>query len=318
MAEPDEVLVDTGDVIGTEVEDLDILTEEEMLLTGLELLGWDSGRINRVELVTNHERFDGAFGALPHVLAKIWEVLQTTENEAARINPKKHTVKHFLLTLHFLYRYPTEIEKSNMWKNCRNTVRKWSWFFVDRIRALKIELFRWPEDNFGDLKWVMSVDGTHFRIEEPSGGEVSKDPSYYSFKHHCAGFNYEIGLSLYESKIIWFSGPWEAGDWNDVKIFTTHGLAWLLTTHKKMAIADNGYRGYPTICSTPNSHDDEDVARFKSRARCRQEALNGKLKHFECLSGRFRHSKQQLQACFEACAVVVQFKMDGGQPLYEV
>jgi hypothetical protein len=153
---------------------------------------------------------------------------------------------------------------------------------------------------------------------EPSDGEISKDPSYYSFKHHCAGFNYEIALSLYESKIVWMSGPWEAGDWNDIAIFTGKGLAWILREKKKMAIADNGYRGYPQLVSTPNPLDDEEVAQFKSRVRCRQEALNGKMKCFECLSDRFRHSKKQLQACVECVAVVVQYKMDGGQPLYEV
>jgi hypothetical protein len=133
-----------------------------------------------------------------------------------------------------------------------------------------------------------------------------------------AGFNYEVALSLTESKVIWFSGPWEAGDWNDVKIFRKKGLGYLVRKHHKMVIADNGYRGYPKLCSTPNSYDTEEVALFKSRARCRQEAYNGKLKNFECLSSVFRHSKEQLQACFEAVAVIVQFKMDGGEPLYDI
>lgn len=297
---------------------LQILTEDEMLLAGLKLIGWEERHVKRVQPVTNHTKFVGAFGAMPHVLAKLWETLQTTSIEAARIDPNKHSLDDFLSTLHFLYRYPTEIEDCNMWKRSRNTARKWNWFFVEKIRALKTGLFGWPADNFGDLKWVLSVDGTHFRTQEPSHPDVPKDPSVYSFKHHCAGFNYEVALSLADPKVIWFTGPWEAGDWNDVKVFREKGLAFLLREHKKMVIADNGYRGYPGLCSTPNSYDSLEVASFKSRARCRQEAYNGKLKNFECLSSVFRHKKEDLQACFEAVAVIVQFKMDGGEPLYEI
>lgn len=295
-----------------------ILTEDEMLKAGLQLIGWNEASILRVKAVTNHQKFVGAFGGLPHVLAKIWEDLLTTSIEDARIDPTKHSLEDFLATMHFLYRYPTEIEGCNLWKRTRTTTRKWNWFFVEKIRALKHGQFKWPADNFGDLKWVASVDGTHFRIEEPNHPDVPKDPSVYSFKHHCAGFNYEIALSLSESKVIWFSGPWEAGDWNDVKIFRDKGLAWLCRQHNKMVIADNGHRGYPSLCSTPNSYDSPEVAHFKSRARCRQEAYNGKMKNFECLSSRFRHSKDRLQACFEAVAVIVQYKMDGGEPLYDI
>lgn len=235
------------------------------------------------------------------------------------MDASKHSVDLFLATLHFLYRYPTEIESSNLWKRTRKTSRKWTWFFVDRIKALKDDLFGWPEDNFGSLIWVMSVDGTHFRTEEPTAEDVPKDPAYFSFKHHSAGFNYEIGLALAESKIIWMSGPWRAGEFNDVKIFCDKGLAWLLKQHKKMVIADNGYRGYPALASTPNPHDPKEVALFKSRARSRQEALNNKFKNFECLSSRFRTSGEgRLEACIEAVAVIVQYKMDGGEPLYDI
>jgi hypothetical protein len=164
---------------------LNILTEDEMLSAGLKLLGWLQTQTSRVQLVTKHARFVGGFGAAPHVLAKLWETLQTTSIEAAKVDPKKHSLNDFLCTMHFLYRYPTEIEGHNMWKRSRNTTRKWNWFFVEKIRALKADLFGWPANNFGVLKWVLSVDGTHFRTQEPSHPDFPKDPSVYSFKHHC-------------------------------------------------------------------------------------------------------------------------------------
>jgi len=69
----------------------------------------------------------------------------------------------------------------------------------------------------------------------------------------------------------------------------------------------------------PNSYDSKEVSKFKSRAHCHQEKLNGKIAEFECMNNiGFRHSKEKLQACFEAVAVIVQYKMDMGEPLYDI
>jgi len=115
---------------------------------------------------------------------------------------------------------------------------------------------------------------------------------------------------------VWFNGPFPAGAYNDIKIFREEGLKAKLQAHGKMAIGDHGYRGYPKLVSTNNSHDSEEVKHFKLRARLRHEKYNGKLKEFKCLDSRFRHSQEKLQACFEAVAVIVQYKMEMGDPLY--
>ena len=138
---------------------------------------------------------------------------------------------------------------------------------------------------------------------EPSHENLPKDPAYFSYKHHAAGFNYEIGLSLYESKLVWFNGPFKAGEFNDIKMFAEGGLKDKLQSTKKMVIADNGYTGYPTLVSTSNSQDSKEVSKFKVRARQRHEKYNGKLKEFQCLDDRFRHTGK-LQLCFEAVNVI--------------
>ena len=127
------------------------------------------------------------------------------------------------------------------------------------IQALKAEIIGWPGDEyFGDDIWIMSVDGTHFVIQEPSHPDFPKDPSYFTYKHHCAGFSYEIGLSLFESRLLWFNGPFKAGR-NDITIFKEEGLRALLQSTNKKIIADNGYKGYSNYVSRLNSHDTLEV-----------------------------------------------------------
>jgi hypothetical protein len=304
-------------------DDLQIFTPDEMMVKGLLLLGWTEHQIGRVQDVTNLERFRSHFGADPDVLAQIWEDLQTTEIAAANINRHftdrmKKDVKDFFATMHFLKRYETENERERTWRSSKNTIRRNGWFYVDHIRALKADKIVWPK-SFGDLIWVLTVDGTHLRTYEPNHPELPKDPANFSYKHHCAGYNYEIALSLTESKLIWMSGPWPAGTYNDIKIFKEKGLARKLQKHGKKGIADSGYNGYPQLLSLPNNkHDDKEVMQFKSRARLRHEGFNRMLKTFDCLSDTFRHSKEQLQACFETVAVVVQYKMERGYPLYDI
>ncbi|CAB9506198.1 hypothetical protein SEMRO_257_G101010.1 [Seminavis robusta] len=95
----------------------------------------------------------------------------------------------------------------------------------------------------------------------------------------------------------------------------------------KKAIGDEGYRGFPNEMSTQNTLDPEEVKEFKTRARQRHEIYNGKLKKFEVLSERFRCKNnpndsytvaEKLQMCFEAVNVLVQYKMEKGEPLFDI
>jgi hypothetical protein len=113
------------------------------------------------------------------------------------------------------------------------------------------------------------------------------------------------------------NGPFDAGN-NDAQIFTERGLLDKLKSTKKRGIADGGYRGFSRYVSTPNSHDSDEVKIFKRRARQRNEKYNGMLKTFDCLSNRFRHSKERLQSCVEAVAVITEYKMEFGEPLFDI
>ena len=296
----------------------EILTEDEMLKQGLFALGWEDHQLQRNQPTTLNDKFRGHYGAKPHVIAQLWEDLLTTDVRKARVVPGKNSLRYFFVTLHFLKRYQTEVERNTTWKISENTLREWTWCYVKKIGYLLESKVRWPQDNYGDQIWIMSVDGTHMRTQEPHSKDLPKDPAYFSFKHKCAGFNYEIGLSLHESKLIWFRGPYKAGPYPDITIFNKKGLKHKLRALGKMAIGDHGYKGYPKIISTNNSHDSDEVRRFKIRARQRHEQYNRKLKEFECLGQKVRHKKKQLVKCFRAVVVLVEYKMEMGEPLYTI
>jgi len=288
-----------------EEDAFEIYTPDEMLVLGLRLLGWTSRQIQRVQTATNVTRFRAFFNAHPRVCAQLWEDLQTTQlQEANIIRAGRRSVKEFFMAMNFLARYPTEYQREGLWKVSRNT--------------LKAEIIQWPDDNFGSDEWVVAFDGVHFASEEKVHPTLPKDPAIFSYKHNCAGFVYEFGVALAESKCVWINGPFDAGTYNDAKIFTEGGLLAKLKTTKKRGIADGGYKGYSKYVSTPNSHDSAEVALFKRRARQRNEKYNGVLKTFDSLSSRFRHSKERLQSCVEAVAVITEYKMELGEPLYHI
>ena len=305
-------------------ENVTILSPDEMLYQGLTLLGWKEERLRKRKDATNQQQYTGMYGVNPCVSAQICEDLQTTQIASARI--ERIVVDKLHWALHFMYRYPTETERESQWKKCANTIRLACWYYIDKIRNLKHLKIVWPKFRDDDI-WVMTVDGTHLVSLEPGDSDVPKDPSYFSFKHHSAGFNYEVGVHLFESRCIWLRGPFKAGKWNDAKIFREKGLMRKLQRSGKKAIGDEGYRGFPDEMSTANSLDSDDVKQFKARARQRHEVYNSKLKQFGILSERFRCKNnpndnfsvdEKLQMSFEAVNVVVQYKMEKGEPLFDI
>lgn len=164
-----------------------IYTENEVRLRGLQVLGWSEDQRNRIQKSTADQRFRADFGANPHVIAELWECLQTTSIEDALIDARRHPIDDLFIALYFLRCYPTDKQAENKWNKSENTLREITWYFVKKIGALKAERIVWPEDNFGNDIWAISVDGTHFRSQEPNHPELPKDKSYFSYKNKCAG-----------------------------------------------------------------------------------------------------------------------------------
>lgn len=137
-----------------------------------------------------------------------------------------------------------------------------------------------------------------------------------SHKFHEPGLPYELGIAIYDNRLVWINGPFQAAE-NDLSIMHKEdGLLSKIPAGKKV-IADRGYRGEP-VCSIRNPRDTAGVKAFKRRARARHESFNGRIKWFNILDTRFRHGIAKHQAVFEAVCVITQYEMENGHPLFDV
>ena len=295
-----------------------IYSVDEMLDIGLRQMGVKEKSLQRVKKENLIKKFRDRYGSDPIVCAQIWEDLQTTNVQEALVPLNKRKIHYFLMAMHFLKRYQVESEVAASNGCHEDTVRDWCWFFIEKIQALKQEKIYWPEDNYGNDTWIMTVDGTHVEIQEPKHPEFSLNTKYFSHKHQQAGYTYELGIALSESRLIWMNGPHPAGK-NDLNMFHA-GLKTRLRQLNKKAIGDGGYYAVELldVVSTPNADDPPPVRKFKRRAQRRHETFNGKIKTFECLSKRFRHDKRRFKSCFECCCVIVQYQMENGHALFEI
>jgi hypothetical protein len=301
-----------------------IATADEILRKGLEMGGFDLRRQQSVKRTTCLKRFRALYGSNPIVYAQIIEDLQTTHIAEARVDSKNISVEKLLIAMNFLKCYQSEEVRSGQFRVSEKTARKWGWFYSKKIQALKEQKIGWPEswndghpllqDNNTPI-FLVSVDGVHCTINEPIHPKLSKNPKYYSHKHNQAALNYELGVSVYENKLVHMKGPKPAST-HDITIYREE-LKNKIPAGKR-AIDDKGYRGEPNTISTPSSRDPEELRRFKSRARARHESFNGRIKNFKCLAERFCHGKHKHQICFEAVCVIVQYQLEKGSPLFDV
>jgi len=294
-----------------------ILTAKEIQHVGLRLVNYTVKRILRVKTSnTNKQRFKDHFGCPPIACAKIFEDLQTSDNDEIRLDDNKIHIDVLLMALLFLYLYPTEKKREAIFDKSPKTIREWTWYYVGKLQALKKEKVVWP-DNFGNNIWVLYVDCVDCPVEESTHPELALDPDYYSFKLNSAGLRYELGTDLFRSALIWMNGPFLPGTDNDKGFFSKMGLRDKLESCGVKCIADGIYNGMPEVCSTFNAIDREDVAKFKARAQMRHEQFNGMIKEFKSMCTKFRN-KSKHQMCFEAVAVVCIYRMENGEPLFDV
>ena len=300
-----------------------ILTPKEILQIGLRLVNYSEGRISRAKKTsTNTTRFKSHFGVNQIVAAQVFEDLQTTDHEEARLDEDKIEIKYFLQALSFLYIYETEQRREPVFDLSHKTMRNWVWYYVKKIQALKKDKIVFPDvADFGDDIWILSVDCTDCPIEEISHPTLSQDPDLYSFKINGAGLRYELGIDLFHSNLIWMNGYFLPGTVNDNTIFADHGLKDKLKSIGKKALADKIYNGHPNECSTFNSVDDETVSKFKARVQMRHEQFNGMIKEFKVMSTPFRHKPDKMEKhkiCFEAVAILCQYRLEHGEPLFDL
>jgi hypothetical protein len=299
-----------------------ILTDDEVLAKGLDLVGYCEERQARVKKETNLVRFKDHYGSMQIVYAQLWEDLQTTNIPAVRVDGShtklKKGFKYFMSALHFLTIYSTESQRGGRFNACERTCRDKCWEYIQKICALKDTKIQWPQNwvptNPNLPYFLLSVDGTHCSYHEVKHPTLPYDPQMYSHKSNEPALAYEVALSLTESKVVSVRGPFKASV-HDKSMFVAHLQD--LIPDGSFGIADRGYRGVAKL-STPNQYDSPDVKEFKRRARARQESFFARMKRFGAVRDQFRHRDIQKHCwTFEAVCVILQYQFENGSPLFD-
>ena len=301
-----------------------LYSADDMLFTGLKLLGVSEHKIKRAKKrTTNVHRYRAEYGADPAVHAQLWEDLQKVTDLRAKIDTSKCDVDMYLMAMNFLARYKSETCQGNLFNRSENTIRKWRWYFVNKIAAMKPTTIVWPaawsttNPNLDTAvpTILLTVDGVHFHAKEPKHDLYSKNSKYYSHKFATSALNYEIAIDVNVSKVVHVAGPFPASK-HDITIF--RGELKDKMPDGKLCIGDKGYRGEADKIMTPNAHDVLDVRNFKGRARARHETFNKRMKNYCVMDDRFIHGEVLHKTCFDCVLVLCQYQMDMGEPLFDV
>lgn len=268
------------------------------------------------------KKFRKNFGSSSLDLSEMWYDLCNTTEGPARLRKRDKTMKGFkafMVAHHFLWTYPknSDVLADNFFM-CEKYARgKKVWRWVGKIAGLKGKKIVWDEKKYSSANeaiFIITIDGTDFKIWEPKHPSMPLDKGFYSKKFAHGAVKYEIAVDLYSSKCVWINGPFRGG-FNDKSMYES-GLRDKIPKGK-LGIVDGGYKGFKELC-IPNPKDPKPLRQFKSRARLRHETFNGRLKFFNCLSQTFRHGMNKHKLAFEAVCVTVQYQMDNGSEIYDV
>lgn len=218
--------------------------------------------------------------------------------------------------MNWLAVYNNEDNISGCFGRCENTLRERIAKYVKAIAALKGQKIVWDIDNSPE-KFLLSVDGVHFRIHEM---RKKPDARWCSYKYKQAGLSYESGLSIFHDKVVWINGPFKAAE-HDRDIYRS--ALQKKIPKGKLVVADRGYTMEENVrtLSIRNWRDSMSLKEFKRRVRGQHESFNARIKRFDVLNQDFRAKKDRIvkhKAVFEAVCVIVQYEIENGHPLFPV
>lgn len=87
------------------------------------------------------ENFKSCYGIVPETAKSVFDMLQSTTNEVAKI--EKPDPLYFFMTLYWMHNYLTESLMCAVFKiKSRKTFRKYAWIYIEAIQSLKETVVR--------------------------------------------------------------------------------------------------------------------------------------------------------------------------------
>lgn len=305
-----------------------IVTATRMQSFGLELMRVRLNRKNKKHL---EKLFHSHYGSSSATLANTWfDLCYYTGSWGTTVLSQKEKsqkgLKRFCAAQYWLWQRPKNANTmATTFDMCTDYCQgQGLWKWIEYLATLAEKKIVW--DPRLDMKsteyYAITGDGVDFKMWERKHKLYPYDTKAMSHKFRKCAAKYLIALSTYESKCVFIAGPFRGGK-GDLDIFRESGLLKRLLDNGKVCIADRGY--IPRLASEKkafalpeNMDNGKEIGKFKSRARCRQETFNARLKCFGCLQQTFTNGFLKHGIALRAVAVMVQYQMDNGSPLYNV
>jgi hypothetical protein len=303
-----------------------ILSPNDVLKRGLEIMGiWEPTKSKKALLLQFHKHY----GSSPRDVAACWFDLcywkgslgktLLDENEKSQRGFKRMLAAHY-----WLWCRPKNAHVfASRFGVCIDYVQgKHFWKWVERIASLTEKMIVWDKslESKDAAFFAISADGVDFKLWERQHKLYPYDTTAMSHKFRSCAAKYIIALSVYEPKCVFIEGPFRGGK-PDLEMFVESGLMKKMQANGKVCIADRGFRSKipreQKCFALPDYMDaGKELYNTKSRGRLRQETWNGRLKHFNALSQTFTHGFEKHGIVLRAVAVLVQYQMVHGSPIY--
>ena len=226
----------------------------------------------------------------------------------------------FLVANYFLWNYPRSAQTlASPFQICEDYAQgDHLWIWVKRVAGLKAKVIYWDQrlDDAATETVALTFDGTDYRVAEKMHKTMPIDKGMMSQKFKHAALKYEVGMSTQTKRCVWIHGPVRGG-LND-KTLMQQSKVLDKIKEGKLAVVDRGYINHQLKdkLTWPNSHHDPATNNYLSRLRLRQETFHGRLKQYAILKETFRHNTDLHRFAMEAVAVLTQYDMDNGHPLF--
>lgn len=280
------------------------ITPAQMLKRGLKLGRVDSATQKTRNLIYNTTTFKSFYGIHQNHASSVWADLLDI------VPLVDIDLKGFFMALYFLRCGGSEAVRASFFDmKDRIKMRSLVWYWVRKIAALKAKKIFFPED--WDTTFIVSVDGTHFKCQESTHDTLRLDPSWFSFKHHSAGHNVQIVLSIFSQQCVDVTIS-KAGV-NDKANLIKSGLLDMMPEGTR-AVVDGGYPGDTDKLSGYNQFDSDEMKKFKADVKSRQETWNARMKIFHMMKHCFEHPKEKFPDCCTAVCVLIQYTIEDTDP----